>query len=154
MYILLIASMAAVLVLAACSSTLPETKATDTTGPAIKILVPRDDPEAVGITGEGYCPVLVEVTNFNLTEKLGEANVPGEGHIHYYHDTELLTEACKPSETAAETYADSSETTYFWPQIGAGPHTFTVELVNNDHTPLNPPVIAMARAGAALYWDS
>lgn len=29
-----------------------------------------------------------------------------------------------------------------WQSVAAGTHTFSVELINNDHTPLSPPVVA------------
>jgi hypothetical protein len=143
----------AVTALAACSTAiLSKTNPTETHAPSINILIPRDDPSAVGISGSGNCPVMVEVSNFKLVDKPGEPNVAGEGHIHYFLDVDPPTEPGKPAVTAAGTYGDTADTVYWWTDIGKGPHTFSVELVNNDHTPLNPPVIAQARITAGI-WD-
>ena len=80
--------------------------------------------------------------NFKLTDKLGQALTAGEGHLHYFMDVDAPTTQGVPAVTAAGTYAASAATTYKWTNVAAGTHTFSVELVNNDHTPLNPPVIA------------
>jgi len=130
--------------LTACSAT----TAVDNLAPSIKIVIPTDDPTIAGLPVDGLCPVLVEVSNFKLVDKPGEANIPGEGHIHYYLDSE----PCEVSPDKAN-FADTSETLYYWPAIGRGPHTFRVELVNNDHTPLDPPVTASASVTAGLFAD-
>ena len=147
--VLILLAILPILALTACSTAVP-IKAQDASTPAIKILIPRDNPGAEGITGEGLFPVVVEVTSFKLADKPGGENIPGEGHIHYFMDVE----PGKSAVSAEGKYADTIETTYFWPQIGSGFHTFWAELVNNDHTPLNPPAIAKARTTAAVYWDS
>lgn len=84
--------------------------------------------------------VTVQVDNFNLTDRLGEANVSGEGHIHYYMDVEVPT---MPGETAASgpgTYVASSVDSHLWTALAPGMHNLSIQLVNNDHTPLVPPV--------------
>jgi hypothetical protein len=88
----------------------------------------------------GPVQVRVDVRNLLLVSKLGAANVPGEGHIHYFLDVVPPTEPGKPAVTAPGTYAASNATVYTWTGIAPGSHTFAVELVNNDHTPLIPPV--------------
>lgn len=143
--LLFIPILLAIILLAACVPS-------NTSSPSIKILIPTDDPEMIGITGFGYVLVLVEVSNFKLSDEIGEQNVVGEGHIHYFLDVEPPTEPGKPAVTAPGTYVDTSELTYYWLDIGTGPHTFWVELVNNDHTPLSPPVIAKSSITAGL-WD-
>jgi len=146
-YILLLAVLFIPVLATACTPAVQSgTVQQNSTAPSIKILVPRDDPSATGISGYGNCAILVEVSNFNLVDKLGEANVEGEGHIHYFLDTDPST------DPASGTYADTSETAYYWPEIGTGAHVFRVQLVNNDHTPLNPPVIA-STAVTAGTWD-
>ena len=47
--------------------------------------------------------VLVNVTNFNLVNKLGQANASDEGHIHYYIDVPVPIVAGKPATTATGT---------------------------------------------------
>src|SRR5207247_3086523 len=42
----------------------------------------------------------------------------------------------------SRTYHAQATKEYTWPNVSAGEHTFAVQLVNNDHTPLRPPVIA------------
>jgi plastocyanin len=45
-----------------------------------------------------------------------------------------------PAVTEPGTYAVSISNTYTWTDVSEGTHTFSVELVNNDHTPLEPAV--------------
>jgi photosystem II stability/assembly factor-like uncharacterized protein len=90
----------------------------------------------------GDITVSVQVANFNLVDKLGEANAPREGHIHYFLDVEAPTAAGKPATPSPGTFAATPETSYTWQNVGPGAHILSVELVNNDHTPLEPPVVA------------
>jgi outer membrane protein assembly factor BamB len=89
----------------------------------------------------GDVTVSAMALNFNLVNKLGQANAAGEGHIHYFIDVDAPTDPTKPAVTAAGTYAATTDTSYTWQNVAAGTHTFSVELVNNDHTPLSPPVV-------------
>jgi hypothetical protein len=140
----LLVTIPVMLALSACTAVFPFASARDIPQPSLKILIPGDNPR-VGLNGIGDCPVAVEVANFKLADKPGEANIPGEGHLHYFLDTEH-------QEIGA--FIDSIDTIHFWQQVGDGRHVFRVELVNNDHSPLNPPVTATARTSAGNYWDS
>jgi plastocyanin len=119
--------------LSACS-----TYNTSTPAPSITITAPTGNiiPQIGDVT------VSVQVSNFTLVDKLSRANVPGEGHIHYFMDVDAPTIPGEPAVTAAGTYAATAATSYTWHNVGGGPHKFSVELVNNDHTPLTPPVVA------------
>ena len=101
-----------------------------------------EPPNGAVIPAPGDVTLSVKVSNFRLVEKLGQANVAGEGHIHYFMDVDVPTAAGKPAITTPGTYAPTAATSYTWHNVGTGPHTFSAELVNNDHTPLNRPVIA------------
>lgn len=92
----------------------------------------------------GNITVSVGVSSFNLTAKLGQPNVPGEGHVHYFMDVEAPIDSGRPAVTAPGTYAATAATSYTWNNVAPGKHTFSVELVNNDHTPLTPPVVVRA----------
>ena len=86
----------------------------------------------------------VEADNFKLADKLGQANAPGEGHLIYYLDITIPpTVPGQPATSAAGSYFETAATTYTWTNLAAGVHTFAVQLVNNDGTPLSPPVIKM-----------
>lgn len=89
---------------------------------------------------EGNITISVEVSNFDIVSKLGDAAESGEGHIHYYMDAEPPTTQGQPAVTGQGTYAAVADTSYTWTGVGPGMHTFAVQLVNNDHTPLDPPV--------------
>ena len=112
------------------------TPPSSTQAPAIKITAPADG----STIPAGDVKVTVQVSNFKLANKLGQANAPGEGHIHYFIDVDAPTTQGKPAVTAAGTYAATADITYMWPNVAAGSHTFSAELVNNDHTPLSTPV--------------
>ena len=93
------------------------------------------------ILAVGPVTVTVAVTNFMLVDKLGQPAVKGEGHVHYYLDVKPPTDPAKPATTAQGTFTPTALTSYTWPNVAAGMHTFYVQLVNNDHTPVMPPVV-------------
>ena len=132
----------------ACTPTTTTTPATPTpkVGPTLKITVPIEGT----IVSAGDVKVSVEVSNFNLVEKRGQANVTSEGHIHYFMDVPAPTAAGKPAVTAPGTYAATAATSYTWPNPAPGTHTFSAEMVNNDHTPLSPPVVARVMITVAV----
>jgi len=106
--------------------------------PNLQILSPETNVFAIG-----DFTINVGVTNFNIVDKQGQAAVKGEGHVHYFMDVTAPTDSGKPAVTAAGTWVTSTALSYTWHNVGGGSHTFSVELVNNDHTPLNPPVVSM-----------
>ena len=113
------------------------TVAAASTAPSVSILSPTGT-----VNGVGDVTVTVQVSNFTITNKLGQANSPGEGHLHYFLDVDAPTTPGQPAVTAPGTYAATTDTSYTWHNVGPGLHKFSVELVNNDHTPLVPPVVA------------
>ncbi len=104
--------------------------------PAIQITSPSGSVQAGDVT------VSVQVSNFSIVNKLGQVNAAGEGHVHYFLDVDAATTPDKPAVTAAGTYAAAASTSYTWKNVAAGTHTFSAELINNDHTPLVPPITA------------
>ncbi len=92
--------------------------------------------------GTDNVSVVVQTYNFNLVDKIGQANVPGEGHLIYYLNVKPPTAPGQPALTEPGTYAVSANTSYLWTSLYEGVWTFSVELVNNDNTPLVPPVVA------------
>lgn len=106
--------------------------------PAIEITAPED-----GATLEsGDIEVSVSVSGFAVVDKRGEAAVAGEGHIYYYIDVEEIpTASGEPAVTEENTYHAGTEMSFAWEGVRPGTHTFAVQLVYNDDTPLTPPVI-------------
>jgi hypothetical protein len=142
--IILSAIMIAAVACSTNSNTTPTVSPTPTastpagpTAPSITIISPTGNVPQIGNVN-----VSVQVSNFTLVDKLGKANAAGEGHIHYFMDVDAPTTAGSPAITAPGTYAATSATNYTWHNVGGGSHKFSVELANNDHTPLNPPVTA------------
>jgi hypothetical protein len=107
--------------------------------PSIQITSPNDK----ATIPAGNVTVNVHVDDLTMENKLGAANVEGQGHIHYFMDVPVPTTPGKPALTAAGTYYPTANTSYTWTNVMLGMHNFTVELVNNDHTPLNPAKYAM-----------
>jgi len=106
--------------------------------PAIEISGPED-----GDTIEpGDIKVSADVGGFEVVDKLGENPVAGEGHVHFYIDAdEIPTAPGRPAVTADKnTYHAEATTSFTWLGVRPGRHTFGVQLVNNNHTPLEPPV--------------
>ncbi|MBI3930705.1 MAG: hypothetical protein HY325_01635, partial [Chloroflexi bacterium] len=130
---LLIAALVAVAGLTACTSA-PE----PTPPPTVTINSPQDGVELPA----GDVTVSISVSNFNIVPKLGQSSAAGEGHIHYYLDAEPPVTPGQPAVSAPGTYAATPATSHTWENVKAGAHTFSVQLVNNNHTPLEPPVVA------------
>jgi hypothetical protein len=124
--------------LAACTTENPAVEPPgDDTGTTVEIISPQD-----GATlPPGDITVVAQVTNFKVADKLGQANVPGEGHLHFFLDVTPPTAQGKPAIPPSGDWAPVAGTTYTFKNVGEGTHTIAVELVNNDHTPLNPPVV-------------
>ena len=107
-----------------------------------------------GTTFDGELPkVSVRVEGFELADKMGEAAKPGEGHIIFYawngfgtSDYEVPTALGQPANSGGTGYiaVASAETSYEWRPgfLRPGEQSLVVQLVNNDHTPLDPPVTA------------
>ncbi len=106
--------------------------------PGVSIVVPANN----SVIPAGDVAITVQPNNFKIVDKLGQPAVAGEGHLHYFMDVDAPTAQGKPAVTAAGTYAATISTTYIWHNVTPGTHTFSVELANNDHTPLSTPVIA------------
>lgn len=107
--------------------------------PSVEISTPEDG----ATVAAGGVEVTVDASDFQVVNKLGQDPVAGEGHVHFYLDVdEIPTTPGQPAVTAEGTYHAEATTSYTWPDVGAGTHTFAVQLVNNDHTPLEPPVTA------------
>ncbi len=110
--------------------------------PDVQIVQPVDGATVTGSSVD----VSVDVTNFEIVDALGSANVVGQGHLHYFMDAEPPTEPGVPAVTEPGTYVPTINTTYTWQNVSPGMHNFSVELVNNNHTPIEPPVVRTVTA--------
>jgi hypothetical protein len=81
---------------------------------------------------------MVRVEDFTLEGALGSPNVPGHGHLHYYIDSAVPSTPGQPALTDPGTYAPTAAESYTWTNVSPGVHSFSVQLVNNDHTPVIP----------------
>ncbi len=85
--------------------------------------------------------VSIEPANFNVVNKQGQAAAAGEGHIHYFLDSIPPTFPFQVSVPTAGSWVHVETTSYTWMNVLPGFHLLVAELVNNDHTSLNPPVV-------------
>ncbi|MDI6867814.1 cupredoxin domain-containing protein [Methanoculleus sp.] len=95
-------------------------------------------PEANASIAVGNVTVEVNVTNFTLVEPTGQPNAPGEGHLHYYLDAPVPTNESEPAIPPVGGYVISTNLSHTWENVTPGEHNLSVQLVNNDHTPLIP----------------
>jgi hypothetical protein len=111
---------------------------TDAQAPTAAISTPED----AATLEAGDIEVALDVGDFEVVDKLGEAPVAGEGHVHYYINVdEIPTTPGEPAVTDDETtYHAEATTSFTWQGVRPGEHSFGVQLVNNDHTPLEPAV--------------
>ena len=80
--------------------------------------------------------VAVQATGFQIVSNPGGANVPGQGHLRYWVDTD------PSADPAAVGGQDVFQSSFAVDDVVApGAHTLWVELRNNDGTPLNPRVV-------------
>ncbi|WP_292521507.1 cupredoxin domain-containing protein [Methanoculleus sp.] len=100
-------------------------------------------PEANASVPVGNVTVAVNLTNFTLVEPTGQPNMPGEGHLHYYLDAPVPTNASEPAIPPTGGYVISTNLSHTWENVTAGEHNLSVQVVNNDHTPLIPLVFDM-----------
>ena len=150
---LLVISLLLIVILAGgCSDSGP---ANVTQGPGGDLLqsppgaYPTSNPPSVYITypdfdggvEAGNVTVTVLVRNFSVVNRIGEQNVPGEGHLVCFKDVTPPTTPGLTAITEPGTFQVSSQTWCTWYNVSQGTHTFAVELVNNDDTPLVPAVI-------------
>lgn len=98
-------------------------------------------PDFDGGVDAGNVTVTVQVWNFSLVNGVGRPVTPGEGHIICFKDVTPRTELGLPAETRPGTFQISYQTSCTWYNVTPDTHTFAVELVNNDNTPLVPAVI-------------
>lgn len=96
------------------------------------------DPAAESTLATQTLTIKTFVERFSLVNKTGQQNVAGEGHIVYYKDVTPPMEQGKSALSADGTYAISTDTSHTWNNVPPGTHTFWVQLVNNDNTPLEP----------------
>ncbi len=99
---------------------------------------------ATPVAGAVDVKVSVDVQNFNIANKQGQAKVNGEGHYHYYYDVDMPSTPNTPAVTAAGTYATTTAGSFTFTNVPPGRHTLSVQLVNNDHSPLSPAMFSQA----------
>ncbi len=96
---------------------------------SFSIVSPEDGSTVEG----GQVSVKIDIQNLELVDfKENTTNVEGQGHVHVWldQDTSNPLIASKLIEGDTLTFND----------VPAGEHTLTVQLVNNDHTPIQPEV--------------
>jgi plastocyanin len=125
-----------VLVVAAFALTMGGNKQNGPSPPQLIISAPAPSSSAPGPD----ISVVVEVSNFLLVSKIGQPSVVGEGHLVYYLDVKAPTAPNASALTAAGTYVRSISASFVWMNLTPGLHTFSVQLVNNNDTVLDPAV--------------
>lgn len=106
------------------------------------------DPAAESTQSSSTVTITTYVNNFNLVDDGGNVNTRNvvqfdhsslEGQIVYYMDVTPPMADNMTALTAAGTFAESIETSHTWENVPPGEHTFWVQLVDKDSTPLLPP---------------
>lgn len=108
-------------------------------------------PQGLTPARDGKLTATVEVARFTLADVdlQSPVNEAGHGHIHWFLDGKTATSARE-----GQIYA-TRDTTFEFAGVGPGFHTLRAELVNNDHSPLDPPVYAELRVNApTVAFDS
>jgi hypothetical protein len=113
----------------------PITAASNPGTPAITIVSP-----APGSSVSGDFMVKVQISNFTVSGALfGKANLTGYGHWHLNVDSTtqgMMGMATMLGMSGTDTFQASTK------GLSPGKHTFFALLVDDQHAPLNPPVVA------------
>jgi hypothetical protein len=112
--------------------------------PAVSITSPMD---GATVTGSDV-PMTIQINNFAITPESTDKNnmkgmmqnMAGTGHIHWFIDVPAPTDTSKKAETAPGTWKMHDDVSYTFTNVTPGTHTLSVELVNNDMTPLASPI--------------
>jgi hypothetical protein len=107
-------------------------------------------PDFDGGVDAGTVTVTLLVRNFSVVDRIGEQNKPGEGHIACFKDVPPPTIPGLSVATQPGTFQISALASCTWYNVSPDTHTFAIELVNNDNTPLVPPVIDAVDVTAVL----
>ncbi|HXG42519.1 MAG TPA: DUF4399 domain-containing protein [Dehalococcoidia bacterium] len=113
--------------------------ATTPAGPTVEIV----SPSAGATLPAGDIRVEVRVSGLQVVEPT-LTPVPGQGHVHFYilrPDQQVPTTPGQPAVTAQGTYHATATTTHTWTNVQPGTYKLAVQLVQNNHTPLQPPVV-------------
>lgn len=106
---------------------------------------PADKQAGVKITtvptgvAAGDVTISADVSNFVIADETGNQNISGKGHMIYYMDSPAPTYFDHSATSKAGTYAIAYAASYTWKGVTPGEHTFSVQLVNEDDTPLAAP---------------
>jgi plastocyanin len=98
-------------------------------GPALTVSAPA---EGSTVTGDSVT-VKVEVKNYDLVDfQSNPTPKTGQGHVHIWLDTD--------ANDPKAAYKLVSGNSASFDKVAAGDHTLTVQLVGNDHKPIEPAV--------------
>jgi len=134
--------------LAACSST-TTTASSSTQTATPQSLAPGISYFSTNFDDLDDATTSVDVDIYARALNISNINIPYSAQtLIYYLDVTPPTDKTKPATTAAGTYIQVSgiqvNEAVTWKNVLPGMHTFYAQLVNNDYTPLNPPVIAQS----------
>ena len=106
-------------------------------GAELSITSPIDGEQIVGnsitvlFQAEGF-KIIPSSVPLEEAGKRPDANRPGEGHLHFMLDLQPVV-------------VWEKETAYTFTDVPPGQHLLTIELVNNDHSSLTPPLVLQRR---------
>ena len=105
--------------------------------PTLKIASP-----STGTTlDSGSATLSINAGNVSLVAD-NRTNATGEARVVYYLDVPIPTTAGTAAFSAAGTFKETESSVNTWTNLSPGTHILGVQLVQNDHTPFNPPVFA------------
>ncbi len=119
------------------ASARPEPAGTLPGGPSVLITSPEFD----GGILSGNVTVVFMVKDFTMAPPGPGKNIAGTGHAVCFLDVVPPVSPGQPALTRPGSFIITAEPRCTWEGVFAGTHTFAVELVNGDNTPLNPPVL-------------
>ncbi len=147
------------IVFSACSGG-AQNDATPTAAPVETRFVGQEDgptlliasPDPGSTVESAKVSVETKVTGIDIVDKFGRPNEDGEGHLIYYANNgfqptyEVPTTKGRPANSGGTGYiaAVSAATEYDWSRwnLKGGDQVLAVQIVNNDNTPLDPPLVA------------
>ena len=100
--------------------------------PSLEIKEPKDGEMIDSRT----VTIKVAVSDFKLTDKIGDTSAAGEGHVLYVMDP-----AANAGPDSGGAVAETADKEHRWNNVSPGEHTFSAYLVNNNGMQLEPKVM-------------
>jgi hypothetical protein len=127
----------ALLTLGACAMVPQSGAAGATQSYSVAVGVPGTPQEAL----QGNAQVTLDQQTSNFLMQLAQGSMQGNGNIILYWDTAAPTTPGQSAIPTSGSYTIINNNMMMWQSMVAGEHVITIQMVDANNMPLNPPVV-------------